>query len=449
MFIDFLISVFKENLNNEAIIWKNNTYNYKCLCDSVKKFQHYIDFNGIQHGAVVALEGDFSPNSIAILLALIEKMCIVVPISYASKKNEEKFCSIAKVEYIFRISEEDVVTIEKKSENSNIKYYNSLRDESHPGLVLFSSGTTGEPKAAVHDFLRLLEKFKTKRVSLKTLNFLLFDHWGGLNTMFHILSNGGTVITSQDRSVDVICNLIEKYQIELLPTSPSFLNLMLISGVYKQYNLNSLKIISYGTEPMPENTLKRLRMIFPKVKLLQTYGLIELGVMRSKSEDDDSLWVKIGGEGYETRIIDGLLQIKAKSVMLGYLNAPSPFTEDGWFITGDAVEEKGEYIKILGRKSELINVGGEKVYPTEVESVIQEMDNVAEVTVYGEKNLIMGNIVCANVCLIKKEDKELFITRLKKYCINRLQKYKVPIKVIIVSEKQYSERFKKKRFKEI
>jgi long-chain acyl-CoA synthetase len=70
---------------------------------------------------------------------------------------------------------------------------------------------------------------------------------------------------------------------------------------------------------------------------------------------------------------DGLLEIKAKSAMRGYLNAESPFTPDGWFKTGDAVEVDGEYIKILGRKSELINVGGEKVYPAEVESVIQLM----------------------------------------------------------------------------
>ena len=89
---------------------------------------------------------------------------------------------------------------------------------------------------------------------------------------------------------------------------------------------------------------------------------------------------------YKTRIIDGNLQIKAESAMLGYLNAPSPFTEDGWFITGDEVLQKGDYIKILGRRSEIINVGGEKVYPAEVESVIQELDFVSDVEIYAEKN---------------------------------------------------------------
>ena len=97
----------------------------------------------------------------------------------------------------------------------------------------------------------------------------------------------------------------------------------------------------------------------------QTYGLSELGILRSKSKGPDSLWVKVGGEGFETRVIEGLLEVKAKSAMLGYLNAPSPFTEDGWFKTGDSVLTDGEFIKILGRESEIINVGGEKVYPME------------------------------------------------------------------------------------
>ena len=98
---------------------------------------------------------------------------------------------------------------------------------------------------------------------------------------------------------------------------------------------------------MPESTLKRFNQLFPDIKLLQTYGLSEVGILRSKSKSSDSLWVKVGGEEFETRVIDGMLEIKAKSAMLGYLNAPSPFTEDGWFKTWDAVEVEGEYIKIL------------------------------------------------------------------------------------------------------
>ena len=445
MHIDYIFNVFKGNKSNISIIWKGNKYSYKSLTKNIEKSILLIDSYRIKPGTVVALVGDFSPNSIALLLALIKKACIIVPLSGSTNTSEKQLFDIARVEFSFIINENDDITTEKFSQISDNEYYKLIREKEHPGLVLFTSGTTGEPKAAVHDFLALLEKFKLRRKALRTLNFLLFDHWGGLNTMFHILSNGGVVITTIDRNPENICKLIEKYKIELLPASPTFLNLMLLSGGYKNYDLSSLKIISYGTEPMPESTLKRLNKAFPGVNLYQTYGLIELGVMNSKSKKDDSLWVKVGGKGYKTRIVDGILHIKAKSAMLGYLNASSPFTDDGWFITGDEVLQKGNYIKILGRKSEIINVGGEKVYPQEVENVIQEMDNVAEVTVYGEKNSIIGNIVCAKIRLETNENKKQFIIKVKEFCRNKLETFKLPVKVLLSDENLYSSRFKKVR----
>ena len=291
----------------------------------------------------------------------------------------------------------------------------------------------------------ILEKFKVPRHSVRSITFLLYDHIGGVNTMLYNLSNAGCIITVQDRTPDEVLGAVEKYRIELLPTSPTFINLILLSEAYKRYDLRSLKTVTYGTEPMPESTLKRFHELFPETRLLQTYGLSEVGILRSKSKSSDSLWVKVGGEGFETRIVDGVLEIKAVSAMLGYLNAPSPFTEDGWFHTGDAVEVDGEYIKILGRKSEIINVGGEKVYPAEVESVIQEMENIADVTVHSEKNPITGNIVCAKVSLSQEEGRKELTARLKTFCKERLEAYKIPVKVKIVDEKQHGERFKKIR----
>ena len=447
MHLDFLFDVFNENCNKEAIIWKSKSYDYKWLINHIDKCQQDFRSSGIARGTVVGLVGDFSPNSIGLVLALIEKACIIVPLSNTSNKNESKLLNIAQVEFVYRANENDIFTSEKLFQKSDNGFYEIIREREHPGLVLFTSGTSGEPKAAVHDFLALLEKFKTRRKALRTLNFLLFDHWGGLNTLFHTLSNAGVVLATNDRDPDAVSSLIEKYNVELLPASPTFLNLLLISEAYQRYDLSSLIIISYGTEPMSINTLRKLKIIFPNVTLQQTYGLIELGVLRSKSKSDNSLLVKVGGEGYKIRIIDRMLQIKADSAMLGYLNAPSPFTEDGWFITGDVVEQEGEYIKILGRESELINIGGEKVYPAEVESIIQEINNVADVTVYSEKNIIIGNIVCAKVRLLKNEEKDIFTKRLKKHCLEKLDKYKVPVKVIISDVIQYSERFKKIRHK--
>ena len=108
----------------------------------------------------------------------------------------------------------------------------------------------------------------------------------------------------------------EKFRAELLPVTPTFLNLLLLSGAHKRRDLSSLKVISYGAESMPEGTLQRLARLFPNVRLQQTYGLIELGALRTKSKSSDSLWVRVGGEGYQTRVVDGMLQIKSRSAAM-------------------------------------------------------------------------------------------------------------------------------------
>lgn len=444
--MNILIEKLKEHNELPAIIWNNKFYSYKELIVKYNQALKFIHDQGVSEGEVISLIGDFTPNTIALMLALIHNNNIIVPFNSTMKKSEQIKLDIAFVQKSIIVDViNDDYNIEIKESDGQHLLYNTIRERKQYGLVLFTSGTSGKPKGAVHDFSRLLEKFNTVRKSMRTVNFLLFDHWGGLNTMFHTLSNGGVVLTLRDRKPDSICAFIEKHKIELLPASPSFLNLMLMSEANKCYDLSSLKLITYGTEPMPKSTLERLKKAFPEVKLQQTYGLIELGVMRSKSESDNSLWVKVGGEGFETRVVNGLLEIKADSAMLGYLNAPSPFTEDGWFMTGDEVEVKGEYIKILGRKSEIINVGGEKVYPQEVENIILELDNIAEVTVFGQKNSIMGNIVCAKIRLISDEERKSLITRLKIHCKHKLQSFKIPIKISIEDSHQYSERYKKKR----
>jgi acyl-CoA synthetase (AMP-forming)/AMP-acid ligase II len=200
---------------------------------------------------------------------------------------------------------------------------------------------------------------------------------------------------------------------------------------------------------MPENLLRRLSILFPSVKLQQTYGLIELGVMRSQSESNESLWVKLGGEGYQTRVENGILQIKSDSAMLGYLNADSPFTDDGWFITGDSVEVKGDYFRILGRKSEIINVGGEKVFPQEVENVISQINGIIDVIVYAENNPLTGKIVCAKVKYDGNKLNSELSREIKLFCREKLENYKVPVKINFVDQTFESERFKKNRISTI
>lgn len=155
--------------------------------------------------------------------------------------------------------------------------------------------------------------------------------------------------------------------------------------------------------------------------------------------------MKIGGEDYETRVVDGRLQIRAQSSMLGYLNAPSPFDADGWFDTGDSVIREGDYYRILGRQSEVINVGGQKVYPVEVEQVIAEMSGVIDVSVKGEEHLLMGHVVTATVQMEEPVPGVQMRKRIAEYCKGRLQPFMLPVKVKVVTEGQVNYRFKKIR----
>ncbi len=444
MYIDFFLERFRANKEKEAMVWQDKIYTYQDLLSYVEN--DIATLKGkIPSPMVVSIEADFSPHAATIFLALIELGCIIVPLTESVAHKKEEFKDISQVEATIKINDADGFSFEIEKRHSNHEIINKLKQEKHPGLVLFSSGSTGKSKAAVHDFLPLLEKFKVNRKCMRMITFLLFDHIGGVNTLLYVLSNAGCIITLKSRKPENVCRSIEKYHAEALPTSPSFINLMLLSEAYKNYDMSSLKMVTYGTEAMPESTLKRFHDLFPDVKLLQTYGLSEIGIMRSKSRSSDSLWVKIGGEDFQTRVVDGLLEIKAKSAMLGYLNAPSPFTEDGWFQTGDEVLVDGEYFRILGRRSEMINVGGQKVFPAEVESVIQEMDGVEDVAVSGEVNPMLGNIVKARVKLGNGETVGDFKKRMRIFCKGRLESFKVPQKVELINHMMTGERFKKMR----
>jgi acyl-CoA synthetase (AMP-forming)/AMP-acid ligase II len=300
-------------------------------------------------------------------------------------------------------------------------------------------------KAALHDFDKLLLKFLKPRPAFRTLTFLMLDHIGGINTLFYVLSQGGTVVPVKGRDPASVCRMIERHQIELLPTTPTFLNMLLISEAYLHHDCSSLRMITYGTESMPSTTLEHLHAALPGVELKQTYGVSELGILQTKSRGSGSLWLRVGGNGYETKVVDNVLWIRSESAMLGYLNWPSPFNTEGWFCTGDSVEVDGEWLRILGRKSEIINVGGEKVYPGEVEGVLHEVENIRDVVVVGRANPISGQVVFARVVLHHPEPIEQVFKRIRCHCRGRLEPFKVPASIELVDEPFHGDRFKKMR----
>jgi acyl-CoA synthetase (AMP-forming)/AMP-acid ligase II len=214
----------------------------------------------------------------------------------------------------------------------------------------------------LQDFTNLLGTYESRREnSLIILSLLGFDHIGGINTLLGGLASGSKLIISESRAPDAVINLIKKEQVTILPATPTFLNLLLISSAQRLSDLASLRLITYGTEPMPEGLLTRLRQAFPVVRLIQTFGTSETGILKTESPHADTTFLRINDPDVEWKIVNQELWLRTKTQIRGYLNASNEsFTTDGWFKTGDKVEEGPDNtLRILGRAGEMINVGGE------------------------------------------------------------------------------------------
>lgn len=435
--LDYLKSLNIEN--NDFLIYQGKHYKVKDILD----FDSKIDLSPIHQGDVVALIGDFTPRNIYLLLKLIDLQVILVPLTLDTKAQHATYIEEAKINVVI----DETGKINVLSSPKSDPFIDNLRAKGCAGLVLFSSGTTGKPKAILHNFDNFLKRYFTPRKAFVTLSFLMFDHVGGINTILHTIFNKGLIVIPSERTVESIINDIKKYKVELLPTTPTFLRMMLMSGELSQLQtsqFSSLKLITYGTERMDQTTLDAITKILPNVDFRQTYGMSELGILRIKTEARDSLYMSIGGEGVEVKAVDHKLYIRAKNAMEGYLNAPSPFDEDGWYNTKDLVDEKEigntTYYKIIGRDSDLINVGGLKFMPADVENLVLQFEGIKFCKVKAVKNPITGEY--PELIYQTNDDNEIDLKELKQYLKDKLPAYMLPRKYIHQNLK-IGHRFKK------
>lgn len=442
-----MVDKFKDN-TQIAIIYNGKKYSYNELYIKIKEIESFIK-GKIKSGEVVAILADYSFVSIALFFALYENKNIIAPITSTSQKEIDGKVKESFSTKIINLENEKLVITNIKSEASH-KIINDLQTSKCAGLILFSSGSTGAPKAMIHNLDTLVDSYGDKKQKqINMLVFLMFDHIGGINTMLNILSMNATIVIPQNRNADDICKLIEEYKIAVLPSSPTFLNLILINRSYEKYDLSSLRMITYGTETMPEGLLGRLKAVFSKVRFLQTFGTSETGIAATSSKSSSSTFMKIDDENLEYKIVDNELWLRSKTQILGYLNrSMESFTNDGWFKTGDLVELDNEgFIKIIGRNKEIINVGGQKVLPSEVESVLLGMDEIEDCLVYGEQNAITGQSVSCDVVLKHGIDDSGFKILVRKFCKDKLDSFKIPTRVNVVQKTEFTERFKKSRIK--
>ena len=418
-----------------ASVSDRGTVSYAELLGKVDSWRSTINDWQIEAGQRIGLVSDYHIDTVALLQALLDHGCIVIPLAEDDRPLFEERLDVCAANKVLTVTDgdnitPDTVTCEDWRGGEALPVHELMQplvDETKPGFVIFTSGSTGKGKAVLLDYHNMTRKFKEKvRPSMRTLLFLKLDHIGGLNTLFAVLYNGGTIVTAPSRQANDICEAVQKHNVELLPTTPSFMTMLLMSRMFEQYDLSSLKMMTYGTEVMPDSTLNGMHKTFPEVALKQTYGLSELGILSTKSKDSGSKWMKIGGQGFDLKVKDDVLWIKSDTAMLGYLNAPSPFDEDGWYNTGDKVIVDGEYFQILGRECEIINVAGEKVYPIEIESYLLTLDNVKDVLVREKKSPVTGQMVWAEFVLEREEAKADFKKRIIEQCQAHFPPFKVP-----------------------
>ena len=299
--------------------------------------------------------------------------------------------------------------------------------------------------AEAHDLLLVTTYVPVLTLCARATALVLAVHWlvHGLESPAHVVAAATAAAAYADAlaargpsgalSAGSAAAAIARHQVAVLPASPTFLNLLLAAGV-PAAELTSLRVITYGTEPMPESLLGRLRAAFPRVRFIQTFGTSETGIFRTESPDPGSTFLRFDDPGLAWKVEDDELWLRSRTQVTGYLNAGNErFTADGWFRTGDRVEVRADgALRILGRVGELINVGGEKLMPAEVETVLLTVPGVRDCRVAGEPSALTGQTVVADVVLASGHDAEVVRAALRQACRARLARHKVPTRVRFV-----------------
>lgn len=419
------------------------TWTYADFVAEVDRIETLLSPAMGQAPAVIAIQMAGTMHALAAVLAIVRLKQVALPLSsempIAEQVEQQRIAGAT-----FVLSAEGLRSQPPIANAS--KLINQLSARGHAGLILFSSGTSGEPKGMLHDLNALLDRYREVRPRAdRTVQLLLADHIGGLDSAFRTLFAGSTLVVPEARSAVAVGAAIERYNVNILPASPTFLNLMLLAHVTEKFDCSSLEVIAYGAEPMSARLLGRLVKAFPNVAFQQKFGTSETGAIRIKSQSTDSVYFRIEDSGVEWRVQDEELWLKTSSRILGYLNADESSLEaDGWYRTGDLVEEaEAGYLRIIGRRSQLINVGGQKVHPAEVEQVLSEIEGVDACAVFGQAAPVTGSMVACEIVTASSQDLRAWKRLIRSHCRGRLANWKIPVAIELRAELSMTDRLKR------
>jgi acyl-CoA synthetase (AMP-forming)/AMP-acid ligase II len=304
-------------------------------------------------------------------------------------------------------------------------------ESSETGIVIQTSGTTGEPKLAKHTVQALRGRIRDHGRGRN--RWLLTYHpatFGGLQVLLTALGTGSELVVAESPTVPALSEAAVACRPTHISGTPTFWRSFLLCLGPRASEL-PLAQITLGGEIADEAILERLRATFPEARINHIYASTEAGALFSVQDGQPgfpSAWLETGIDGVDLRIQGGVLQVRSPRAMKGYLNKdiPTATTPDGWLVTGDSVERVDDRVLFRGRDDAMLNVGGAKVRPEEVEALLYTLPEVEEARVYGVPNPITGMVVGADIVrrpgLTEAEARQAILAKARL----GLESYKVP-----------------------
>lgn len=326
------------------------------------------------------------------------------------------------------------------------------RARSSCAVFLTTSGTTGSPKVARHSLERLFGRVRAPRRDQARPTWLLTYHpaaFAGLQVLLTALAAGGRLVSTRDKDAATLAHAALSNGATHISGTPTFWRalLMALGGEAEKVPLRQ---ITLGGEATDQTILNRLSATFPNASVTHVYASTEAGALfavHDRRTGFPSRWLSESVDGVDLRIREGLLEVRSPRAMEAYVvgTGHGPLTEDGWLATNDLAEQRGDRVVFLGRADSVINVGGAKVGPDEVEAVLLEVPGVAETRVSGLANPITGQIVAADVVLSPGYSDRVVRRSILEHARHSLVAYKVPRIVRFVDAIVYSSAGKKSR----
>jgi acyl-CoA synthetase (AMP-forming)/AMP-acid ligase II len=296
--------------------------------------------------------------------------------------------------------------------------------ERSPVLIL-TTGTTGEPKGARHDWARLVAAVRNRRVQPGSRWFLGYDlnQFAGVQLLLHVVATQGTLVASPTRSPREAPAFMRDLGVTHASATPTFWRFLAASIDEETARALPLVQITLGGEATPAPLLGELRRLFPDARVSQVYASTEFGSSVSVRDGDNGLPLSVLERGddadVQLRIQDGELWVRSRIGMLGYHGdegGDAGAGDDGWRPTGDLVEVEGDRIRFVGRTSDRINVGGVKVHPLPVEEAVGAVAGVQVARAYGKPNPITGQILALDVVARPGVDTEALEEEIRAAC---------------------------------